>query len=37
MIQMNLPTEQKQSHRQRTHVWLPQGKGGERDELGVRD
>ena len=28
MIQMNLCTKQKQSHRQKTNLWLPKAKGG---------
>ena len=38
MIQMNLFTKQKQTHRQRTDFWLPKGKiGGGRDKLGFWD
>ena len=28
MIQINLYTKQKQTHRQKTNIWLPKGKGG---------
>ena len=27
MIQMNLLTEEKKTHRQKTNLWLPMGKG----------
>jgi hypothetical protein len=33
---MNLFTKQKQTHRQKTNVWLPNGKG-RRDKLEVGD
>ena len=33
---MNLFTKQKQTHRQKTNLWLPKGKEG-RDKLGVWD
>ena len=36
MIQMNLFTKQKQTHRHRKQTWLPKGKGG-RDKLGACD
>ena len=29
MMQVNLSTKQKQTHRQRTHLWLPRGGSGE--------
>ena len=29
MIQINLFTNKKQTHRQKTKLWLPKGKGGE--------
>ena len=29
MIQMNLFTKQKQTHRQKTNLWSPKGKGEE--------
>ena len=35
MIQMNLFTKQK--HTKKTTLWLPKGKGGGRDKLGVWD
>ena len=38
MIQMNLFTKQKQTHRQRTDLWLPRGtrEGGGKDwEFGI--
>ena len=34
-IQVNLFTKQKQTHRHRKQTWLPKGKEGERDELGI--
>ena len=36
IIQTNLFTKQKQTHRHRKHTWLPKRKGG-RDKLGVWD
>ena len=33
---MNLFTSQKETHRQKTNLWLLKGKGGK-DKLGVRD
>ena len=32
---MNLFTKQTQTHRQKTNLWLPKGKGGGKDKLGV--
>ena len=38
MVQMNLLTKQKQTHRLRElNLWLPGGKRGGRDRLGVWD
>ena len=39
MIQMNLCTKQKQTHRLtwKMNLWLPKGKGGGRDKLRVWD
>ena len=34
---MNLLTEQKQTQTQKMNVWLPKGKAGETDKLGVWD
>ena len=33
---MNLYTKQKQTHRQKTNLWLPKGEGGGRNKLGVQ-
>ena len=35
MTQMNLSTKHKQSHRQRSDLWLPSGGGGTRRMDGV--
>ena len=37
MIQMNLFTKQKQTHRLRERTYCYLGKGGERDRLGIWD
>ena len=34
---MNLFTKQKDSQTQKTNLWLPKRKGGERDKLGGWD
>ena len=33
MIQMNLHTKQKQTHRQKANLWSPKGKGRRREKL----
>ena len=35
MIQMNLSTKEKESQIYKTNLWLPKGKGDQRDYLGV--
>ena len=35
MAQLNLSTEQKQTHRQREQIWLPRGRGKKWDGWGV--
>ena len=37
MIQGNLFTKQKRTHRLRKQTWLPKGKGRDRDKLGGSD
>ena len=35
MIQMNLSMKQKQTHRQRTDLWMLKGKGSRGDKFGA--